>query len=200
MEERTMLKSITVQAVAIATCVLVASTLGSASSAEAGMRIHFGFPIGAFYAYGGHSARYHSYDAYRPREIRRAKAIEAELKREKAAAAAAKARKEQAPAEPAAKAGETTKKKAAAASLAPNQKALQPETATISESPKSVEPGDDVAVIPPLPEKSETLRTGANAAIMTNSEAEVAQEDSQPLMCKRYFANVGMTISVPCSK
>ena len=199
-----MLKTTSVKAIAIATGLLTA-VMGMAPTAEAGMRIHFGFPIGAFHAHGGHKHYHaHRYHAHRLREIRRAKAIEAELRRERAAAAAAaaKARKERAAALAAAKKAEEAKKKAAeAAAIAAKQKKLQAVAAAETASIKAVEPANTAEKVdPPIPVKAEPLKTAANTTATTASEPKLADEDPEPLECKRYFANVGMTISVPCSE
>jgi len=179
--------------IALATGIVAAATL-AAPTAEAGMRIHFGFPIGVFNAGGGHGY-HHSYrrDEEEYRALRRAKAAEAARRRERAAAiaAAAEARKEREAARAAAKAAE--KRKAAAAAALAAAEAKKKADAVAAESTDAVEKADTR----PSPAR---LKTAANETADDAMPSSSTASDQTPakLECKRYFANVGMTISVPC--
>ncbi|HEX7073233.1 MAG TPA: hypothetical protein VF226_04270 [Hyphomicrobiaceae bacterium] len=173
--------------IALATVVLAGLSL-AAPGAQAGMRIHFGFPIGSFYA-GGHHHHHHAhrYEYRRLQALRRARAIEAARRRQAAAeAAAARAERKRA----AALAAAAAKRQAAAELAAAEQKKL--------EAAREAE----LAAVP-LPERKpetpagEALQT-ADATTAANSQP--ATETPAKLECKRYFANVGMTIRVPCSE
>lgn len=186
--------------IALATSIVAAATL-AAPSAEAGMRIHFGFPIGAFNVGGGHS-HYHRHNGYyeiqRYKALQRAKAAEAaRLKREKAAAqaAAAKAKKEQAAAIAAARAAEKRKAAAAAALAAAEEKNKK-----LAEDQASVKSASNTDAVEPVVTgntKSALVKTASNT---TDANSSATDEAPAKLECKRYFANVGMTISVPCTE
>ena len=189
--------------IALATGIVVAATL-AAPTAEAGMRIHFGFPIGAFNAGGGHGHyRSHHHDDYRA--LRRAKAAEAaRIRRERAAAARARkeraaalaaAKRERAAAVAAAKAAERRKAAAAAAEDKKSADAVVAKNTISAERVGQRAPdGKSNAAAP--------LKTAANTATAdtTTSGATTSDEAPAKLECKRYFANVGMTISVPCTQ
>lgn len=182
------LKLSTTKAIAIAAGILAGVTL-SAPGAEAGMRIHFGFPIGSFYSGGGHhhARKYH---ARRLHALRRAKAIEAARAR-KAAAAAARAERKRAAALAAAA---EAKRKAAAERAAAEQKKLEAaEEAELAAIPVPVKKPD----APANGSGTAPLKT---AAITSAIDAPPADEEPAKLECKRYFANVGMTITVPCTE
>jgi len=153
----------------------------SAPAAEAGMRIYVGFPVGGFYVGGGHY-RYHGhkYHWWRYHKLHRLRAIEAERARKAARAeqrrlaALAAARK--------------------AAEARPEVEVKEPEVAEIS--PVSV----------PLPvKKPDNAKVNDQVALTTAAVTPATEptppgEEPKKLECKRYFANVGLTITVPCTE
>ncbi len=173
--------------IALATVVLAGLSF-SAPSAQAGMRIHFGFPIGSFHAGGHHHHHVHRYEYRRLEALHRARAIEAARRRQAAAeAAAARAERKRAAALAAAAAA---KRKAAAELAAAEQKKL--------EAARQAE----LAAVP-LPERKPEAPAGEplkTAAVATPANSQPAGEQPAKLECKRYFANVGMTIRVPCTE
>lgn len=174
---------------AIAAAGILAGMTFSAPGAEAGMRIHFGFPIGSFNARGGghhrHAHKYHH--ARRHHELRRAQAIEAARAR-KAAAAAERAERRRAAALAAAA---EAKRKAAAQRAAAEQAEL--EAAKVAQIPPPVKKPD-------LPAKATETAALDTAALGATDEPRRVDEEPAKLECKRYFANVGMTITVPCTE
>lgn len=181
------LKLSNTKAIALAAGMLAGVAL-SAPGAEAGMRIHFGFPIGSFHARGGHHHHHHAhkYHHRRLKALRRAKAIEAARRREAAAeAAAARAAKKRAAA--VAAAAEAKRKAAAEQAAAEQQKLEAARKAELAAVPLPVKKSD--APIEPL----------KTAAVTTTDSNQTGGEPAK-LECKRYFANVGMTISVPCTE
>ena len=205
----------TTNAIAIATSIIAAATL-AAPTAEAGMRIHFGFPIGSFIAGGGHHHhhRHHCYDDYsfrraeRYRAYERAQAAEAaRLRREKAAAVAAarRAKKEQQAAAAVAAKAEAERRAAEAATLAAAKKKQQAVALAAAESnQEALAAKEDVAVLATsnpttAPEVSASNSEPVKTASVSSLQKPEGNEPAK-LECKRYFANVGMTISVPCSK
>ena len=181
------LKLSTTKAIALAAGVLAGAAL-SASGAQAGMRIHFGFPLGSFHTGGGHHQA-HNYHAGRLHALRRAREIEAARARKAAAAAARYEQKRAALAAAAA-----AKRKAAAERAIAEQKKL--------EAAKEAE----LATIPEPVKKPDVKGNGPGAAPLktaaVTAAADPAPADEEPanLECKRYFANVGMTITVPCTE
>lgn len=176
---------------AIAAAGILAGMTFSAPGAEAGMRIHFGFPIGSFNAHGrGHHRHVYKPHSARHHNWRRARAIEAARAR-KAAAAAARAEKRRAAALAAAA---EAKRKAAAERAAAEQRELE-----------AAQAAKMAAIPPPAKKPDAAVKETETAALQTAAVATVdgsRSSDEQPakLECKRYFANVGMTITVPCSE
>ncbi len=176
------LKLSSTKAIAAVAAGMLAGMALPAPVAEAGMRIHFGFPIGSFHAHGGgHHRHVHKYHGGRHHARRRARAIEAARARE-TAAAAARAEKRRA----AAQAATAEARRKAAAQRAANE-------ARLANIPLPVKKAD-------LPAKATETAALDTAAITTTSGTRSADEAPVKLECKRYFANVGMTITVPCSE
>ncbi|HEX5600739.1 MAG TPA: hypothetical protein VFX46_08885 [Hyphomicrobiaceae bacterium] len=165
---------------------ILAGVALSAPAAEAGMRIYFGFPVGGFYVGGGHHHyRAHKYHAWRYHDLRRARAIEAERAR-KAAIAAERAEQKRLAALAVAK------RKAADARADAGAKEPEAAEITLAAIPLPVKKPDN-----PNASEAGTLTT---AAITTAANSAPFGEEPKKLECKRYFANVGLTITVPCTE
>ena len=165
--------------IAIVTRILATAAV-LAPSAQAGVRIGFGVPLGAMILHHQQQEAYRA-DAYRRHQAREA----AELRRERARAraAAAKAKKERAAAIAAANAAEAARKKAVAAAAA----AAPAPTATVANTE--------------APKVETKVLAASNSVAPTQTQAtRTAEKEPAKLECKRYFANVGMTISVPCTE
>lgn len=180
---------------------IVAATSVLAPAAQAGgLRLGLGFPIGVLVAGAAHqSYEAQRYEYAKKRAMLRAQQAEAaRLHRQRALAAAAAAKKaaaeaaaeKQAQLEAAAasEAAAAARKKAVAAALAQRQQAR--DVGAVSSSGPAT---PTVAQTTPAPVKT-AANTGPAKIAPTATEPETARLD-----CKRYFANVGMTISVPCT-
>ncbi len=174
--------------IAIATSIM-AATVAMTSTAEAGVRIGFGFPIGAFVAHRHMEAQ--EYEARRYRAQQRAERAEiARLKRQQAIEAA-KVRKAKAEAIAAAKAEKAAAAKAKAVAEAKARTKAEEANKTVvatatSDAPAATSTGSTANV-----------KTAANTAAGADSSPKPENVVTK-LECKRYFANVGLTISVPC--
>ena len=193
------LKLSNTKAIALAAGMLAGVAL-SAPGAEAGMRIHFGFPIGSFHARGGHHHHHHAhkYHHRRLKALRRAKAIEAARRREAAAeAAAARAAKKRAAA--VAAAAEAKRKAAAVAAAEAKRKAAAEQAAAEQQKLEAARKAELAAVPLPVKKSDAPIESLKTAAVTTTDSNQTGGEPAK-LECKRYFANVGMTISVPCTE
>lgn len=193
------LKLSNTKAIALAAGMLAGVAL-SAPGAEAGMRIHFGFPIGSFHARGGHHHHHHAhkYHHRRLKALRRAKAIEAARRREAAAeAAAARAAKKRAAA--VAAAAEAKRKAAAVAAAEAKRKAAAEQAAAEQQKLEAARKAELAAVPLPVKKSDAPIEPLKTAAVTTTDSNQTGGEPAK-LECKRYFANVGMTISVPCTE
>ncbi|MGE8941097.1 hypothetical protein ACO2I3_04220 [Leptospira interrogans] len=183
---------------AIATTVMTAA-IAMTSTAEAGVRIGFGFPIGAMVLHKNMEAQ--EYER-RQRAYQAAKAEEAARIKRQQAIAAAKARQQKAKAIAAAKADKADEIAAAKARVAARAQAnanaaseqakTEPVVATATATPSTT------ATVAAAPANVKTAANTTTTANTTNAGGKATNETATKLECKRYFANVGLTISVPC--
>jgi hypothetical protein len=181
---------------AIATTVMTAA-ITMTSTAEAGVRIGFGFPIGAMLLHKNMEAQ--EYER-RQRAYHAAKAEEAARIKRQQAIAAAKARQQKAKAVAAAKADKADEIAAAKARVAARAQANaaseqaknEPAVATATATPPTT------ATVSAAPANVKTAANTSTAANTTNAGGKATNDTATKLECKRYFANVGLTISVPC--
>jgi hypothetical protein len=157
--------------IALATA-LIAATTAFASSAEAGFGIRIGFgPIG-FASHGGYGASEHT---YRKREYR---AVRRQERQEKVRVSKSK------------KSAETT----AVAEAAPAP-AVETESENSSISVAAIEQ----AAVPQVEAPVATAPTTAKTVEKTvEKPITTATAQTTPVGCKKFFASVGLTLSVPC--
>ena len=182
--------------IAIATTVMTAA-IAMTSTAEAGVRIGFGFPIGAMVVHKHMEAQ--QYEA-RQRAYRAAKAEEAARLKRQQAIAAAKARQEKAKAIAAAKAEAAKADKADEIAAAKARVAARAQANAAGEQAKN-----ETAATTTAANTSRSSVDSASAPVKTAENTRTAgggkisnTTQTTKLECKRYFANVGLTVSVPC--
>ena len=182
---------------AIATTVMTAA-IAMTSTAEAGVRIGFGFPIGAMLLHKNMEAQeyerrqraYHAAKAEEAARIKRQQAIAAaKARQQKAKAVAAAAKADKADEIAAAKARVAARAQANAAS---EQAKNEPAVATATATPPTT------ATVSAAPANVKTAANTSTTANTTNAGGKATNDTATKLECKRYFANVGLTISVPC--
>jgi hypothetical protein len=156
--------------IALATA-LIAATTAFASSAEAGFGIRIGFgPIG-FASHGGYGASEHT---YRKREYR---AVRRQERQEKVRVSKSK------------KSAETT----AVAEAAPAP-AVETESENSSISVAAIEQ----AAVPQVEAPAAAPTTVKTVEKTVEKPVTTATAQTTTVGCKKFFASVGLTLSVPC--